>query len=165
MTTAIVIITFVVFFGKIAQSAARIRNWPLAATLAIVAALLYVAPFLMLRVSADEPFRRMYSSVGAPFAAILAAAMFFIGYGAPAVLTHAEKIGGLQFRIAFAFAVFMALLAVHLWSTVSRLGIYSPYIVPELWFAIGTAWFLVFSARIFEDDNDGPPADLRRMRR
>jgi hypothetical protein len=126
--------------------------------------LAYLAPFFLLHVSADEPLRRLYTQLGAPFVAILCAAMFLIGYGAPAVLTRAERTGAWQFRLAFAFAVFMALLAIHLWSTVSRLGLYSPYIVPEVWFAIGTAWFLAFSARIFEDD-DEPPADVRRMRR
>ena len=164
MVNAIVIITFVVFFGKIAQSAAAIRNWPVAATLTVVAVFVYAAPFLFFHVSADEPFRRIHASLGAPFVAILCAAMFLIGYGVPAVLTRAERSGALQFRLAFLFAVFMALLAVHLWSTVSRLGLYSPYIVPEVWFAIGTAWFLLFSARIFEDD-DEPRADVRRMRR
>lgn len=164
MLRAVVIITFVVFFGKIAQSAAAMRNWPLAVTLAIVPVVVYAAPFVFLHVSADEPFRQLHTRLGVPFVAILCAAMFLIGYGAPAVLTRAEKAGAWQFRLAFVFAVFMALLAIHLWSMVSRLGLYSPYIVPELWFAIGTAWFLAFSARIFEDD-DAPPADVRKMRR
>ncbi len=139
MSTAIFIITFVAFIGRVVISAIALRNWLTASALSILAVAVYAAPAIA-GFSLEHQAGRLHSSLGTTFVLLLCAVMFVIGYG-----------------------LVVTILAADLWRMELVLGLVRPYIIPETWFTAGTACFLIFKARIFEDSDDAPQLNKQRL--
>jgi len=161
MSTAIFIITFVAFIGRIVISAIALRNWLTASALSILAVAVYAAPAIA-GFSLEHQAGRLHSSLGTTFVLLLCAVMFAIGYGVPTLLAYAER-NRRWMRLAFLSAVVVTILAADLWRMELVLGLVRPYIIPETWFTAGTACFLIFKARIFEDSDDAPQLNKQRL--
>jgi hypothetical protein len=161
MSTAIFLITFVAFVGRIIMSASALRNWLMAFALSILAAAICVLP-TMAGLSLDGPVERLHGALGLILVLLLCALMFALGYVIPTLLTHAER-SRRWMRLTFLIAVIATISTANLWLMEGRLGLAEPFIIPGQWFTVGVLWYLIVTARFFEDSDDEPRLEKRRL--
>jgi hypothetical protein len=160
MPTAIFLITFVAFVGRIIISAVALRNWLVALALSILAAAICVLPG-MAGLSLDGPVERLHSVLGLILVLLLCALMFALGYVIP-LLTHAER-RRRWMRLTFLIAIIATISTARLWMMQLRLGLAEPFIIPGQWFTVGVLSYLIVTARFFEDSDEAPQFEKRRL--
>lgn len=161
MSTAIFLITLVAFIGRIVISAIALRNWLTVTALSIVALAICILPGRF-GLSIDDPIERLHTSFGLMLVLLFCALLFAIGYGVPALLAYAER-SRRWMRLAFLVAIVVTFSVAELWMMQGRLRLVEPYIIPSTWFTAGTGWYLVIKARFFEDSDDAPQLERRRL--
>src|SRR5258708_685843 len=129
MSTAIFIITFVAFIGRVVISAIALRNWLTASALSILAVAVYAAPAIA-GFSLEHQVGRLHSSLGTTFVLLLCAVMFAIGYGVPTLLAYAERSRRWR-RLVFLIPVVATNFAPDLWRIVLVPGLVGPHINPD----------------------------------
>lgn len=149
MSTAILLIVFVAFVGRVVLSAMAMRNWLAVVALTLLAAAICAgAAYLGFSLRPSLDF--LYRTGGAGMFVLVDAVIFAIGYGVPTMLRHAEERRQKWSAPALLAAMLLTVFAVVLWWESMRY--LPPHVMaePGTWFIIGAACFVVFQSEFYD---------------